>query len=160
MKKSGLAYECGLPRNMAIASYLGITLSSKAEIMHLKSWHLSFPNTYSYVMDKSSSTISHSRQSIGRVCNLAPFCIDVNSQIPCSGWGYCLRDFQELIGFVPNSMDLQRAEKESWKPAVVDLPTPPFPDATAMMSHTPAMEGPPFAKALQDLLLPSEPQIK
>jgi len=32
--------------------------------------------------------------------------------------------------------------------AVVDLPTPPFPEATAMMSPTPAMEGPPFAKAL------------
>ena len=38
--------------------------------------------------------------------------------------------------------------KESLKPAVVDLPTPPFPEATAMMSPTPAMEGPPFAKAL------------
>jgi len=30
---------------MAIASHLGITSSSKAEIMHLRSWHLSSPNT-------------------------------------------------------------------------------------------------------------------
>jgi hypothetical protein len=39
-------------------------------------------------------------------------------------------------------------ERDQIKPAVVDLPTPPFPEATAMMSLTPLIERPPLVAAL------------